>query len=412
MIKRSAVTLAAAVILCHGVAAAGQTETVETDPIRCWWRTSAAGVRVGEPFSVVLTCAVVETDAVTVVPNQAELAPNALQLPPFDVLGGSHPNDLRTTDHRFFQYEYQVRLVSEDVFGKDVKLPPIRISYRVRSRIDAETVEGRDQSYLLPPASVRVVSLVPADATDIRDSSLDTFDTIDRRLSRANVLRVVGGLLIGFAAVAALIAVVRAAGGARGRAPVARSLVSDGAILRQIGRELAAIQQARRGDGWTADLIARLLTAVRILGGYALDLPATPVAGDVDTIETAYTMAGRLTVRGRGLRGDDVMVPGWVTANVIAQRLGHLPPAGGSVTARPRHPRILEALEPVLARLTTAQYGREQTVDDAAIDDALASAVRALRRLKVEQLWIVRKLQALRSPRRGKRATESKAWFR
>ena len=41
----------------------GATINVEADPIRCWWRTSASAVRVGEPFTVVLTCAVVENEA-------------------------------------------------------------------------------------------------------------------------------------------------------------------------------------------------------------------------------------------------------------------------------------------------------------------------------------------------------------
>ena len=39
-----------------------RAQTVQTDPLQCWWRTSAGAVRVGEPFTVVLTCAVLETD--------------------------------------------------------------------------------------------------------------------------------------------------------------------------------------------------------------------------------------------------------------------------------------------------------------------------------------------------------------
>ena len=54
---------------------AGATINVEADPIRCWWRTSASAVRVGEPFTVVLTCAVVENEATTVVPDQSRLEP-------------------------------------------------------------------------------------------------------------------------------------------------------------------------------------------------------------------------------------------------------------------------------------------------------------------------------------------------
>ena len=69
---------------------------VETDPLQCWWRTSAGAVRVGEPFSVVLTCAVLETDAATVVVDQSRLEPSVVQFAPFEVLGGSHGADLRT----------------------------------------------------------------------------------------------------------------------------------------------------------------------------------------------------------------------------------------------------------------------------------------------------------------------------
>jgi len=52
--------LGLAVITIAALPAAAQN--VETDPIQCWWRTSAGAVRVGEPFSLVLTCAVVEND--------------------------------------------------------------------------------------------------------------------------------------------------------------------------------------------------------------------------------------------------------------------------------------------------------------------------------------------------------------
>ena len=133
-----------------------------------------------------LTCSVIETDAVTVVPSQAELEPSAMQLPPFEVIGGSHGADLQTADRRFFQYEYRCVSSAKRLFGKDVKLPELKITYKVRTRTNGEALEGRDQAYVLPPISVRVLSLVPADATDIRDASLETFADIDRRLSRAN----------------------------------------------------------------------------------------------------------------------------------------------------------------------------------------------------------------------------------
>src|SRR4051812_21672532 len=72
--------------------------TQSADPIQCWWRTSAGAIRVGEPFTVVLTCAVIETDAAQVVVDQSRLEPSVMQFAPFEVLGGTHGADLRTDD--------------------------------------------------------------------------------------------------------------------------------------------------------------------------------------------------------------------------------------------------------------------------------------------------------------------------
>src|SRR3954453_21199081 len=114
-------------------AAPAPAQTVQTDPLQCWWKTSAGAVRVGEPFSVVLTCAVLETDAATVVVDQSRLEPSVVQFAPFEVLGGSHGADLRTDQRRFFQYEYRLRLITDTMFGKDAALPETKISYRVQS---------------------------------------------------------------------------------------------------------------------------------------------------------------------------------------------------------------------------------------------------------------------------------------
>src|SRR5712675_1182439 len=157
-----------ALLLVAMAATAAAAQTVQTDPLQCWWRTSAGAVRVGEPFTVVLTCAVLETDAATVVVDQTRLEPSVVQFAPFEVLGGTHGADLRSDQRRFFQYEYRLRLIADGMFGKDVALPETKISYRVQSKVGQNTaIQGRDQTYMLPPQSIRVMSLVPADASDI-----------------------------------------------------------------------------------------------------------------------------------------------------------------------------------------------------------------------------------------------------
>src|SRR4051794_13236943 len=217
-------------------------QNVQTDPIQCWWRTGAGAVRVGEPFSLVLTCAVVENDSAKVIVDQSKLEPSVIQLAPFEVTGGSHGADLRTNERRFFQYEYRLRLIAENQFGRDVPLPETKLSYHVQSQTGQRSaIQGRDQSYLLPAQSMRVMSMVPNDASDIRDTTSETFTDVDQRSFRANLLIVIGGVLFALAGLMALVAVVRIV--SRFRKPVTAStrLVSDSAILGAVSRELAAV---------------------------------------------------------------------------------------------------------------------------------------------------------------------------
>ena len=103
------------------------TEMAEVDPIKCWWRTGTAAVRVGEVLTIGLTCAVLETESVQVVPDESQLSETAIQLNPFEIVSGSHPPDIRSGSRRFFQYLYQVRALNPDTIGQDVSLPPLVI---------------------------------------------------------------------------------------------------------------------------------------------------------------------------------------------------------------------------------------------------------------------------------------------
>ena len=131
------------------------TGNVEVDPIRCWWRTSAGAVRVGELFGVVLTCAVIENELNVVVPDQSRLEPAAMELPPFEVMGGTHFSDSHTTDRRFFQYEYRARLVQDNAFGKDTPLPSLEIKSQDTYRYAGRLVGRRTRADLHSAAHLR-----------------------------------------------------------------------------------------------------------------------------------------------------------------------------------------------------------------------------------------------------------------
>jgi hypothetical protein len=269
-----------------------------------------------------------------------------------------------------------------------------------------DALEGRDLTYLLPPTSVHVLSLLPGDAIDIRDPASESFGDIDARLSRASVFRVTGGILMGFAGLAIVVAISRLAGSTR-QGPAVRPLASDAAILREVGRELADLRRSRDEGAWTPTLTARLLTSLRILAGYALGVPAAaqraaaahPVVpplggaahGASPPAERAVHRDGSLMVRPRWLGRSEAAVAGWVTPAAITQELKRWP--DGS------HPRaaVLSPLETALSRLTRAQYGRDTSPDEATIDEALTAGVDALRQVKIDNLWIVKRVRDVRA---------------
>jgi hypothetical protein len=378
-----------AAIAFIAIATVSGAQTVETDPIDCWWRTSASAVKVGDPFTLVLTCAVVDTDAVRVVPDQSPLEPNVAQFPPFETLGGTHPADLRSGDRRFFQYEYRLRVIADDLFGRDVKLPELKITYRVQSQVAKATtaaIEGREQTYLLPSMTVRVLSLVPPDATEIRDATTETFADVDALRVRASLLITIAGVLFALAGLAAVIVIVRVISRRLARSTTTRQPLSDTAILRGVGRELRAIQR-ERGAGWTPELVSRLTTATRIVSAYAL----SNRVGQTSLAPGAGAQDGQLVVRGGWTLGTRVLVSGTVTAGALSQVI-----ARTSDAARGAHrAALIGELEPALGQLTLSRYSTETVLDDRALDQSLDLARRAVRRLSIEHTWIYRKISAL-----------------
>jgi hypothetical protein len=402
--------------LVLGVAGTAQAQNVETDPIQCWWRTSTGAIRVGETFTVVLTCAVVDTPDVKVVADESRLEPSVVQFAPFEVTGGQHAADLRNGDRRFFQYEYRLRLIAENLFGKDVLLPETKLSYRVQSRLAPrssggqnrdESIAGRDQTYILPPVSLKLLSLVPGDATDIRDAGAETFADVDRRNFRASLLTVVGGVLFALAALVAVLTLVRLIMRSRKPATAAERLVGDSAILRGVGRELAAVQRQREDSGWTAELASRALAALRVVGTYALGRRAARaevVSAATNGVHGDGVLSdGRIVVRVGWPRTKQVAFSGAATARSIADAIAH--------STNGRQPGELESIQEALARFTIAQYSRPDaggsaTFDATALDESMRAGQDVLRRLKLEQTWVMRKLKRTRRTAQ----TETRVW--
>jgi len=385
-------------------ATAAAAQTVQTDPLQCWWRTSAGAVRVGEPFTVVLTCAVVETDEAKVVVDQTRLEPSVVQFAPFEVLGGFHGADLRSDQRRFFQYEYRLRLIADGMFGKDVALPETKISYRVQSTVGQKTsLQGRDQTYVMPAQSMRVLSLVPSDASDIRDTSAsETFGDIDQRAFRANLFTVIGSVLFVLAALMAILGLVRLFQRYRKPTIASERLIGDTAILNGVGRELSSVQRDRDAGSWTPELASRAVGALRIAATYAIGRPVSQMPASrllADGGETAEP--GRLILKTGWLRGKRIAVSGAVTPQTISRVLAR----PGNTAARTT---LLESLSRALGIFTVATFNREGALDDSALDEALATSKQVLRRMKFEQLWFMKRLAI----RRAGTELDNRAWSR
>ena len=338
-------------------------DLVEVEPITCWWRSSATAVRSGESFTITLTCAVVETEQNKVVPDFSKLDPTVVQMPPFEVLGGTHAGDLVRPGKRFFQYDYRLRLIAEDSFGADVPVPPLEITYRIESKVaGGDTVQGRDQSYALPRASVRLLSIVPDDTTDIRETAPSQFTAIENRDSRANLMQTVAGVLFALAGVIGLVMLVGLLRKKTKSSTVSQAHLGPRTILSAVAKELDEVQRASRG-GWTPELAGRALAGLRIAGTYAVGR----AVGQCPVKSGDKPAEGQLRVSSFGRA--PMFVSGSATAESVC---GADAPHG---------------LADALRTLTVARYGRVEKIDSNA-DDAVAAAIRVTKQQQSAHSWI------------------------
>jgi len=302
-----------------------------------------------------------------------------VQLKPFEVLGGGHPQDTRAGQRRFFQYRYSLRIIDSDVIGHDVFLPDLRISYKVQSQMGPDaTLAGRDFTYVMPGIPVRLLAQVPVDAGDIRDGAdvgLERIEDLQFRASLfdlGSVALAAAGVLM---AVLALVAIVRRARPTRTRE---RARVSDRRVLAAAGAELSRVAR-EAGGGWTPDLVRAGHAALRLVGAVALDhaVSEQPLAA------SAAPADGRLAVRSWLPGRPGSAVTSALTAADLARGVATLPAGAPS----PRRAG-LEALQGALQAFTVAQYRASDEGPDAA---ALTGAVDAGRdeaaRLARARLW-------------------------
>jgi hypothetical protein len=340
---------------------------VAVSPIDCWWKTDRSAIRVGEQFQLTLTCAVLDTDKVKVVVDESSLAPSALHLVPFEIVTGRRFRDVVNSPRRFFQYQYSMRVLGEDFFDKQVSLPRLQISYRVQNMLNSgSAVAGREALYSLLPVPIRVLSVVPSGATDIRDTPPDTFGDVDARMFRSNVLLIAAAVALMLALLLIAVVAVRATAKRRATAAVRKRTVSPAFVLRAASRELSAVKSAAAQDGWSGDLAGRAATALRLAGAIALRKPV----GQYEAARATRAAEGQIAMR-RGWRGRKIVLSSAVTAG---SRNGAASP-------------MWDGISQTLGTFSSLRYSRTGAADAVALDTALAEGQDLVRQLWRRQLF-------------------------
>ena len=380
----------------HGAGQPANPALEAVSALRCWRRVDRGAVRIGERFGMTVTCRVVETDRGRAVPDTVALEPESIDVLPFEVLGGERFADVTGPGHRFVQYHYVLRLIGEGHFGSDVQVPPLELNYRIERSAEGGTVlPGRELTYVLPGEPIRVLSLVPESAVDIRGIPLETLGAAEARLARADVLLLAAAGL-GLVAAGALVVGVRRVRRVRraASAPEARP-VAGASVAAAVARELTEIRRENAEADWSPERIGRALAALRLASAVALDRPVA----ERDAAAGAEPRPGELRVRRRPLARGSVLVSSAVTPPLLAAGAAAGPTdaiSGGD----------LERLQHALAAFSAARYARPGEPSPGALTLALEEGIEVSRQLRIRALaplqWTRRLGAALRGwwPRR------------
>ncbi len=240
-----------------------------------------------------------------------------------------------------------------------------------------QEMQGRELSYVLPVMWVKVMSVVPADATDIRDTRDASFGRIESIAFRAGVLEIVAITLVVLGSLMTLLGLVGIARRARKGVKGAQEReISRPALMRLAARELSTVQREATSGGWTDVLINRAASALRIAAAGLLDRPISQRFVDTE----AEAGEGRFIVSRFG-RGKRSAVSAAITAENVADALGRLPDS-----APPHRRQLLEELQTTLSALSAIQYGRP-SADRSGADAAVNKAIEIARQARSEHAW-------------------------
>lgn len=366
--------LALGVSLLPTAAAMGQpTEDTEAVPaMRCWRRVSTNAVVVGERFVMTVTCSIVETSEARAIPDQMLLEPATIEVLPFDVLSGQRAEDIVNGPYRFLQYQYTLRLLTENSFGEDIEIPALELTYRIERRLDEDpALIGRQLTYVLPAEPIRVLSLVPEDIVDIRDLPPATFDEVETRTFHANLLALVAALFGLMALAVTTYGLTRIFQRRTWNTHQTEKQLPLSVAARSALRELAQIHMNTSKGRWTAEQVGQALAALRITAAVAISSPITQTSVGTNS----PLRVGQIRLKQGRLHPQTSAISSGLTAITLNKRLAE--PQPFSVADR----QTVEQLSFAVAAFTAAYYGPNHTLPQEALTQTLESSIEHTKRL-------------------------------
>jgi hypothetical protein len=383
----------------------GETEAVAADALNCWWRSDKGSIRIGEEFTVLLTCRSAETGRERTVVNDALLDPNVLTLSPYQVKDGKRYKDIirvlpgpdGPVTFRSVQYTYTIKLIGEGFFGKDLPLPPIEIRYHIDLVTGKDAVTpGKERTYLLPPLPMRIQSLVPRAADAIRDAGHGTFGDIEGRRQNAILAFIAAAIFLLLTLLVLLPILVRAIRGRRQNV-FNGTVFSDKDLLMHLAEDLDQVERHCRTVPWDEASIGMVLSVFRIGGALAIGRRIAQAPVEVET----RGREGQLELRKGFWPRTKVLVSASLTPEEMADELAS---ANGQGVGKARRKALLNETQRAFAAFNDARYaspgnaaGRE------ALDGALKTGFILLRELRHDHFLFIRVMRAAR---------EHYAWWR
>jgi hypothetical protein len=227
---------------------------------------------------------------------------------------------------------------------------------------------------------MRVLSLVPTKADDIRDVSRESFGSMEARRRRATGELVAAALALAFAIVLLGLAVGRFVGRYRKKGPVASRPLAPSTLLAACLSAIRRLQSDIAREGWTPDRAAHACAVFRVAAAVALDRPVAQSPAGRD----ATVREGQVPLRTGFVRPRRALISAATSPETFKRKLASPAVVGGRQDALAG---ILEEIRQGLSVFSAARYGRGATRDGAALDTALDNGASAMRRLRRMSLW-------------------------